>query len=404
VNETRIADLAMWARGRLAALVDDAFAAVVDRVPMYRTGDPVPRTDLHQSITQNLRFLVSAIAHPDAPLDLTAPQTTGRRRAQQGAPLPEVLQAYRISFSTLWDALVEQARHTRESGDTDALLAAASAIWQLTDEHAVAVTEAYRAATAQMLLAQQQRRSALVEALLSGHPSVDASPVEAASLLGLPPDAQFIVVAADTRGLAEESLPGIEHRLAEHGVVSGWRLTPALQLGVVSLRSDQRDVALTVVRGVASARTGVSPEYRSLADTPRALQLARTALATVPAGKAEVHVFSANPLEALVARTPGEGHRLARQVLGAVLDLPHDDRTVLLDTLTAYVENGGSAESAGKIMHCHPNTVRYRLRRLHELTGRSLSDPQDIAELTAASSAVRLTPGAWSHGTGRSER
>ncbi|WP_396917307.1 PucR family transcriptional regulator [Mycolicibacterium sp.] len=398
MNETRIAGLAMWARDRLPVLVDDAFAAVVDRIPMYRDGEPVPRTDLHESITQNLRFLVGAIAHPDAELDLTAPQETGRRRAHQGAPLPEVLQAYRISFSTLWDALVGHAHDTREPGDADALLAAASAIWQLTDEHAVAVTEAYRAATAELLLAQQQRRSALVEALLTGHPSIDASPVEAAALLGLPPDAQFVVVAADTCGLAEESLPGIERQLAEHGVVSGWRLTPALQLGVVSLRSDQRDIALEVLRGAASARTGVSPEYRSLADTPRALHLARTALATVPAGKAEVQVFSANPLEALVARTPGEGHRLAREVLGPVLDLPPDDSVVLLDTLSAYVENGGSAEAAGKLLHCHPNTVRYRLRRLHELTGRSLSDPMDITELTAASSALRLTPAAWSRG------
>lgn len=101
MNETRIAGLAMWARDRLPVLVDDAFAAVVDRIPMYRDGEPVPRTDLHESITQNLRFLVGAIAHPDAELDLTAPQETGRRRAHQGAPLPEVLQAYRISFSTL---------------------------------------------------------------------------------------------------------------------------------------------------------------------------------------------------------------------------------------------------------------------------------------------------------------
>jgi hypothetical protein len=88
VNETRIADLAMWAGGQPPALVDNAYAAIVDRIPMYRTGDLFPRKDLHQSITQNLRFLVGAIAHPDAPLDLTAPQATGRRRARQGVPLP----------------------------------------------------------------------------------------------------------------------------------------------------------------------------------------------------------------------------------------------------------------------------------------------------------------------------
>lgn len=41
---------------------------------------------------------------------MAAPQETGRRRAHQGMPLPEVLQAYRISFATLWDASVDHAR------------------------------------------------------------------------------------------------------------------------------------------------------------------------------------------------------------------------------------------------------------------------------------------------------
>jgi DNA-binding PucR family transcriptional regulator len=30
---------------------------------------------------------------------------------------------------------------------------------------------------------------------------------------------------------------------------------------------------------------------------------------------------------------------------------------------------------------CHPNTVRYRLRRIEKRTGRSLSRPRDVAEL-----------------------
>jgi hypothetical protein len=43
-------------------------------------------------------------------------------------------------------------------------------------------------------------------------------------------------------------------------------------------------------------------------------------------------------------------------------------------------------------LHCHPNTVRYRLRRLHDLTGRALTNPRDIAELTMATYALRLNP------------
>jgi DNA-binding PucR family transcriptional regulator len=44
----------------------------------------------------------------------------------------------------------------------------------------------------------------------------------------------------------------------------------------------------------------------------------------------------------------------------------------------------------GKRIYCHPNTVRYRLRRLQEHTGRSLDDPKAVAELLAALDALRL--------------
>ena len=392
MTDTRMTELATWAESRVPALTDAAYAAILERIPLHRTSDVVPSSDLHRSIAQNLRFLVGAIANPGVDLDLAAPQETGRRRARQGAPLPEVLQAYRISFSTMWDALVEQARRNRRPVETDALLSAASTIWQLTDEHAVALTEAYRAATAELMLAQQRRRSALVEALLTGHPSPDGGPVEAASLLGLPPDATFVVVAADTQGLAEESLPAVERQLATRGVASGWRLTPALQLGIVALRADQRELALDVIGELASARTGVSPEYSSLADTPRALQLARSALATLPPGRVEVRVFGTSPLEALMARNPVESRRLADEVLGTMLELPHEDRTTLLETLVGYLEHAGSADAAAKVLHCHANTVRYRLRRIAELTGRSLAEPQDIAELATATYALRLLP------------
>lgn len=385
-----LANLVTWAEARLPQLIDDAYTAILDRIPLYRDDSPVPHEDLRRSVEHNLRFFVVAVARPHQPMDLTAPQETGRRRAHQGMPLPEVLRSYRITFATLWDALVATARRGHHPGTAEALLSAASVIWQLTDEHAVALTEAYRSATAELLVAEHDRRSALVEALLTGHPGPEAGPWEAATLLGLPPDGQLVVVAADTRGLATESLLGVERRLAEHGVVSGWRLTPSLQLGVISVPPDRRDTVLAVLDEAATARTGVSPPYQSLGDTPRALQLARAALAEVPPGRAEVRRFTPSPLAALMACDPSEGRRLARDVFGGVLELPAEDRTVLLDALNAYLDHGGSTDRAAETLHCHPNTVRYRLRRLHELTGRSLSDPLGMAELTTAAYALRL--------------
>ncbi|GAB3360399.1 PucR family transcriptional regulator [Amycolatopsis echigonensis] len=383
-----VAGLVDWVRQRLPRLIDDICAVACERIGLYRDETIVPRTDLQRSIAVNVRFLVDALSGVEDP-DQGAPQETGSRRAHQGAPLPEVLQVYRIACAMLWDLLAARARAT---GGTGELIDAASLLWQVTDEHAIRVTEAYRTASAEILVAQQQRRSALAEALLTGQRISEAGPWEAGRLLGLPPDGKLAVVAAETRGLAEESLVGIEGRLGQLGLVSAWQLTPALQAGVVSLRDEQYSAVLTALDEAASTRTGVSPTYTLLADTPRALHLARTAMASAPPERAGVRAFDPSPLAALVADDPDEGRRLGDQVFGPVLDLPADERDVLLETLEAYLSGGGSSERAGQTLHCHSNTVRYRLRRIRELTNRSLTDPRDLAELVTAMQALRIGP------------
>ena len=43
--------------------------------------------------------------------------------------------------------------------------------------------------------------------------------------------------------------------------------------------------------------------------------------------------------------------------------------TALLDTVMTYLEQGNSLEATRRLLFVHPNTVRYRLRRVSELTG-----------------------------------
>ncbi|MCW2897653.1 MAG: putative transcriptional regulator, PucR family, partial [Actinomycetia bacterium] len=64
--------------------------------------------------------------------------------------------------------------------------------------------------------------------------------------------------------------------------------------------------------------------------------------------------------------------------------------TALLDTLTAYLEQGSSLEATARMLFVHPNTVRYRLRRVTELTGYTPSDGRDGFTLWAAIILGRL--------------
>ncbi|WP_234436351.1 hypothetical protein [Streptomyces sp. NRRL S-813] len=154
-----LAELVAWAGQQLPGLIDDVCTAVCERIELYREDDVVPRDDLHRSIALNLGFMITGLGDPEVTPDLAAPSETGRRRAHQRAPLPEVLQVYRIGCAMLFDALMAHARRDGTPATLDALLEAASTLWRLADEQALVLTEAYRATTAELMAVQQRRRS-----------------------------------------------------------------------------------------------------------------------------------------------------------------------------------------------------------------------------------------------------
>jgi DNA-binding PucR family transcriptional regulator len=62
----------------------------------------------------------------------------------------------------------------------------------------------------------------------------------------------------------------------------------------------------------------------------------------------------------------------------------------LLDTLTTYLEQGSSLEATARLLFVHPNTVRYRLRRVTELTEYTPSAGRDGFTLWVALALGRL--------------
>src|SRR5690349_6427469 len=64
----------------------------------------------------------------------------------------------------------------------------------------------------------------------------------------------------------------------------------------------------------------------------------------------------------------------------------------LLETLDAFFAGGGVLESAARGLFVHPNTVRYRLRRIGEVTGFTPLVPRDAFALRIALTIGRLDP------------
>jgi purine catabolism regulator len=62
----------------------------------------------------------------------------------------------------------------------------------------------------------------------------------------------------------------------------------------------------------------------------------------------------------------------------------------LLRSLEAFIENNGNWERAARGLYCHRHTLRYRIRKIEELTGRDLSRATDRIELWLALRAREL--------------
>lgn len=65
----------------------------------------------------------------------------------------------------------------------------------------------------------------------------------------------------------------------------------------------------------------------------------------------------------------------------------------LLETMDAFVSSGGVLEGASRELYVHPNTVRYRLKRIEEVTGFNPSKPHDNFALRVGLAIGRLETG-----------
>jgi DNA-binding PucR family transcriptional regulator len=64
--------------------------------------------------------------------------------------------------------------------------------------------------------------------------------------------------------------------------------------------------------------------------------------------------------------------------------------TALVETLAAFLEQTSSLEGTARALFVHPNTVRYRLRRVAEVSGYTPSDPRHALTLRLALALGRL--------------
>ncbi|WP_187366451.1 PucR family transcriptional regulator [Trebonia kvetii] len=375
-------------RTGLPGLTERVVTRIRAEIPFYATHDVVAPDDLRDSVSANVGYILDSLTGT-ATANLSAPHATGRTRAAQGVPLAEMLTAYRLGVAELWTELVTAARSLPGVHAED-VIDLAGAVFAVQNTYSDAALDAYRDEAREILRARERERAALVEVILTGTTAKGAL-WEVANALRLPLDGVFLVIAAETE-LGHDPIPHAESALAVIDVRSVWRLDAEVSLGVLSLPDRSRNGAvLGVLDRHATGRIGASPVFAELHQAGWGLQLARLALGS-PAGGSKVTQFRDSPIDLLVAAAPHAALQAARAVLGALLRLPGEELELLLGTFEAWVRASGSATVAGAELYCHPNTVRYRLRRIESATGRTLANPGEVAELVTAVRAWRELP------------
>lgn len=368
----------------LPQLTDRLVAALQEQEPAYRAAVEEDPAGTWQEVHRSLRHSISSLLDPRGARD-AARRCSWRiaaTRAEQGLPLDALLHAFRLGGSLVWQGLVDETSRTAPE-DVRLLVHVASDVWDFVDEHCTLVADAYRQTERQLAWRRENRVRLLAAALLDGTSRIADLP-EAAQALGLPEQGRYVVVAVGGGRLT--GCPGAQAVLGP-GVRVHWHTDVEADYGIVL--AEDGEEAVVPEEQAPGARVGVSSAVEGLAAVGEARRLADTALSLSPETGGTVRLTDHLPA-ALVVSSPELGAALADRLLGPLAHLDPADADVLLDTLATWLACDGSAQRASRRLYCHRNTVLNRLRRYEQLTGRSLSRPSDLVEVSLALTARRL--------------
>jgi DNA-binding PucR family transcriptional regulator len=164
------------------------------------------------------------------------------------------------------------------------------------------------------------------------------------------------------------------------------------------------DRLVVVLGGAADPLGAVEKMLGSFGDGPVVVSPSVPTLnEATPAARAAVAGYRAAPAWPAAPRPVAAAELLPERALAGDADaraiLRHEVYGSLaraggemLETLDAFFASGGVLESAARALFVHPNTVRYRLKRIGEITGFAPLTPRDAFTLRVALTVGRLDP------------
>jgi DNA-binding PucR family transcriptional regulator len=184
---------------------------------------------------------------------------------------------------------------------------------------------------------------------------------------------------------------GVRSRAARIGrpvllSVQGSRLV--VVLGGRTDRAADHDLLTRLADSFGAGPVVAGPTVADLGEAHRSASDALSGLRAVvgwPGAPRPVRSADLLPERALAGDPEAE-----RQLIDRVARPLEEAGGSLLETVDAYLEAGGTLEGCARQLFVHPNTVRYRLRRVSEITERNPGDARDALVLRVALTVGRL--------------
>ncbi|MFI5908219.1 PucR family transcriptional regulator [Dactylosporangium sp. NPDC051541] len=342
------------------SLVDTLVAAARDASPEVAR---LPVEESRRHVALLFTAGLAAFQRPADGISYADAERLGADRAAQGVPIAGLLRGVQAARTRLLEIAVERGR---AAGIADeALLSAALDFDRYVSALERHVVDGHHAAERALARGRRDQRDAVLRALLlPGRSAAAAGDVALLGLRGHMPYRCMVFNVTDP-GRAD----ALEAKLAMCGGVFG--TVEGRLAGLAARPPGPVDPAVLVVTGPPLPLDRAAAGYRLCV-------AALVGAARFGVTGRQLALDLAGP--AALAAQPELAGLLADEVLAA-LDPADAFHRELAATALSYLDHGQRLDRTAAAMHVHPNTVRYRLRALHERTALPLDDATVLATL-----------------------
>ncbi|MGW0182883.1 PucR family transcriptional regulator [Nocardia sp. NPDC003345] len=371
--------------GRLST---EAVGSMQDRLPFFADLDAAQRAGVQMLVQTAVVNFLEWLQDPDSDIRFSLdafqviPQDLARRLT-----LRQTVDMVRVAMEFFEQWLPALARNDRQ------LVALTEAVLRYGRELGFAAASVYASAAESRGAWDTRLEALVVDAVVRGDTGPDMlsraatlnwdATAPATVLVGTPPRDQGVSVVGAVHTIAAR------HGRAALAVVQGSRLVMVVSGNLGDAPHNSPFMADLLTEAFSDGPVVIGPTTRTLGAAHNSALEALAGMEAVIGWREAprpIHAMELLPERALL------GDRAAVDALVEYLVLPLASAgSSLADTLDAYLDCGGAVEMCARQLYVHPNTVRYRLKRISEVTGRDPLNPRDAYVLRIAATVGRLT-------------